>query len=56
MEEFTAAYHDVILGSALSERSIPMGDQLLDYRGPEYIRANSEENSIKFVNSPIGAP
>lgn len=53
LDEFTAAYHDVIIGYALAGREIPMDEWTFDYNGPDYIRANSEDNALKLTLGPI---
>jgi hypothetical protein len=50
INEFSAGYHDVILGFALSGRPVPIGDEPFPYKGPEYIHADSDEHKIKFMN------
>jgi hypothetical protein len=53
LDEFTAAYHDVIIGFALAGHEIPMDEWTFNYKGPDYIRANSDDNALKFTLGPI---
>ncbi|KAI6215333.1 hypothetical protein M3Y94_00373300 [Aphelenchoides besseyi] len=49
-EEFSSAYHDLILASSLANIQFPI-DEYPVCHGPDYIRANSNENVLRFSDS-----